>query len=327
MNSVKRKYACLTISIFVIMLLPSLIWAAEEKTATGNVAVVNGVSISQQQFSQEMEIYKRRSAAQGQEVPAAQLTLVKKEILEGLIEQELLYQETIKQGIMISNQAVTDQLDTIKKRFPDDATFQSQLKAMGVSELQVKDQIKRGLAIRELIEEKVAKKVTVTDAESKAFYDAKPELFQQPEQVKASHILIKVSPEADDAQKSAARQKIELVQQKAKKGDDFAELAKEYSEGPSNVRGGDLGYFGRGQMVKPFEDVAFSMKPNEISDIVETRFGYHLIKVYEIKPKKVLTYDEVKEKITERLKTEKVQKEARTYIVGLKQGAEIERLI
>ena len=127
--------------------------------------------------------------------------------------------------------------------------------------------------------------------------------------------------------KTEARKKIEAVQQKLKDGGDFADLAKEYSEGPSSTKGGDLGYFGRGQMVKPFENAALALKPNEVSDIVETRFGYHIIKVFDIKPEQTLAYADVKSKIIERMKQEKIEKEAGQYLDKLKKEAKIEKFI
>ena len=196
---------------------------------------------------------------------------------------------------------------------------------MNLTEDEVRVQIQRGLAIRELIDQKVASKVVITDEETRAYYDGNSQLFQQPEQVKASHILIKVEPTADDAKKAEARKKIVEVQQKLKDGGDFAALAKEYSQGPSGSKGGDLGYFKRGQMVKPFDDVAFSMKTNEVSDLVETRFGYHLIKVYDKKPEQTLAYADVKDKIAQRLKQEKVEKDATLYVENLKKGAKVEK--
>ena len=198
---------------------------------------------------------------------------------------------------------------------------------MGLTEEDVRVQIQRGLAIRDLIDQKVANKVVITDEETKAYYTGNPQLFNQPEQVKASHILVKVEPAADDAKKAEAGKKIEEIQQKLKAGSDFAELAKEYSEGPSSARGGDLGSFQRGQMVKPFEDAAFSMQVNEVSGRVETRFGYHLIKVYDKKPAGTLAYADVKVKIAQRLKQEKVEKEATQYVENLKQDAKVEKLL
>ena len=138
---------------------------------------------------------------------------------------------------------------------------------------------------------------------------------------------MKVDAKATDTQKAEARKKIKEVQQKVQKGEDFATLAKTYSEGPSGPRGGDLGYFGRGQMVKPFEAAAFSLKPNETSDIVETNFGYHLIKVVDKKPAKKMTYAEVKDRLNDRLKKQKMDSEAVAYIKSLREGAKIEKFL
>jgi peptidyl-prolyl cis-trans isomerase C len=136
-----------------------------------------------------------------------------------------------------------------------------------------------------------------------------------------------VQADAPDDQKAAARKKIESVQQKVKKGEDFATLAKTYSEGPSGPRGGDLGYFKRGQMVKPFEEAAFRLKPNETSEIVETQFGYHLIKVNDKKPAKTMTYAEVKDRLNEHLKKQKSDSEANAYIKTLRKDAKIEKFL
>jgi peptidyl-prolyl cis-trans isomerase C len=239
----------------------------------------------------------------------------------------LLYQESQKAGIKVKQEAIDSQLADVRKRFPSDDQFKSALAQLNMTEVEVRAQIGRGLAIRELIDEKIASKIAITEAQTKAYYDDNPEMFKQPEQVKASHILIKVESGAAEAQKTEARKKIESVQQKVKSGDDFAQLAKEYSEGPSKTRGGDLGYFRRGQMVKPFADAAFAMQKNEVSDIVETRFGYHLIKVYDKKPAQTLAYADVKERLTQRIKQEEIEKQTTQYISQLKKEAKIEKFI
>jgi peptidyl-prolyl cis-trans isomerase C len=280
----------------ILVFLPAM--AEEKKSSKEKLAVVNGVVITQDQFSKELNVHLERVSRQGRQISDDQLGSLKKEILEGLIEREVLYQETQKEGIKVSDQKVDDQLAAIKKRFPDEKEYKIALEKMNLTENEIKEQIARGLAIRELIDQRIAAKIVVTDEESKAYYDGNPQLFNQPEQVKASHILIKADANADEAKKAEARKKIETVQQKVKDGGDFAALAKEYSEGPSNTRGGDLGYFRRGQMVKPFEDAAFTMQPNEVSEVVETRFGYHLIKVYDKKPEQVLAYADVKKSST-----------------------------
>lgn len=319
----RRLYQITAILALVLFFLPAM--ATDKKPSDEKVAVVNGVVIARIQFDKELKVHLERVSRQGSQITDDQMEELKKDILEGLIEREVLYQESQKAGIKIADQKVDDQVAAIKKRFPNEEEFKKALAGMGLTEEEVREQIQRGLAIRELIDQKVANKVVITDEETKAYYDANPQLFNQPEEVKASHILIKVEPTADDATKAAARKKIEDLQQKLKAGGDFAELAKENSEGPSNVRGGDLGYFKRGQMVKPFEDVAYSMKIDEVSDLVETRFGYHLIKVSDKKPEQTLAYADVKDKIAQRLKQEKVEKDATLYVEDLKKGAKIEK--
>ena len=320
-------------SIYIVVMVLTLLGAsvfafAEDKKAPDNkVAVVNGVTISQGEFDRELDFFVKRTAPGGQPIPDAQMTQMKQDVLDSLIDRELLYQESKKKGIQINSEAVDDQLKNIQHRYPNKDDFKKLLKEMGMSESDVKAQIERGMAIQALIDKEVADKIQISDEESKSFYDNNPQFFEQPEQVKASHILIKVAADAPEAQKAEARKKIESVQQKMKQGEDFADLAKTYSEGPSGPNGGDLGYFRRGQMVKPFEDAAFSLKINETSDIVETQFGYHLIKVVDKKPAKKMAYAEVKDRLNDHLKQKKLESEANTYIDNLRKEAKIEKFL
>ncbi|MCP4629943.1 MAG: peptidylprolyl isomerase [bacterium] len=322
MNFLNSKRYIQFAAFFICIFIAFTAVAEEQKAAE-----INGVVITQAQFDKELNIHLDRVLKQGQQISEDQKAGLKKEILEGLIERELLYQESQKVGIKVDDQMIDEQLAAIKKRFPGEAEFKIALGKMNLTEDKVKMQIARGLAIRQLIEQQVTSKIVITDVETKAYYDGNPQMFKQPEQVKASHILIKVDPGATEVQKAEARKKIDAVQQKIKDVGDFAELAKEYSEGPSNTRGGDLGFFRRGQMVKPFDDTVFDMKTNEISDIVETRFGYHIIKVYDKKPEETLAYAEVKEKLNQRMKQEKVEKDANLYVNQLKKEANIEKYI
>jgi peptidyl-prolyl cis-trans isomerase C len=322
MNILKNNTWIRFAALFICIFMASTAAAEDQKAAK-----INGVVITQQQFEKEMNIHLDRVLKQGRQLSEDQKAALKKDILEGLIERELLYQESQKAGIKVEDKMVEDQLDAIKKRFPSETEFKLALGKMGLTENEVKDQIARGLAIRQLIEQQISSKIVITDVETKAYYDGNPQMFKQAEQVKASHILIKVDSGATEGQKAEARKKIDTVQQKIKNGGDFAELAKEYSEGPSKTRGGDLGYFRRGQMVKPFEDAVFTMKTNEVSGIVETRFGYHIIKVYDKKPEKTLAYADVKDKLNQRMKQEKAEKDASLYINQLKKDANIEKYI
>jgi peptidyl-prolyl cis-trans isomerase C len=327
MNFANSKRRVQLTAFFICIFISLTAIAQEKKPADSKAAEINGVVITKEQFDKELNIHLDRVARQGRQMPDEQLANLKNDILEGLIEREVLYQESQKAGIKINGQKIDEQLADIRKRFPSEAEYKTALGKMNLTEDEVKMQISRGLAIRALIEQQVSSKIVITDAQTKAYYDGNPQMFKQPAQVKASHILIKVDAGADEAIKAEARKKIETVQEKVKAGGDFAELAKEFSEGPSNTRGGDLGFFRRGQMVKPFEDAAFTMKANEVSDIIETRFGYHLIKVYGIKPEQSLAYADVKDKLKQRMKQEQVEKDANLYISQLKKNAKIEKYL
>lgn len=291
------------------------------------VALVNGAVIGQEDFKTEYGQAVRQMAQQGQPIQEDMVAQVRDQVLDRMIEEELLFQASQTSGIAVEAAAVTAEVGNIKKRFDSEEEFQQALKSFEMTEDYLKRKIQRGLAIKDLIENKVLKDLAVGDEESKAFYAEHPEMFKSPEQVKASHILIKVAEGADEAAKAAARAKLVRIQEDLKKGADFAETARQHSEGPSNERGGELGVFQRGQMVKPFEDAAFALKPGETSDIVETPFGYHLIRVDEHQEERVVPYEEAKERLTEQLKRQKAGQEVDTYIQGLKAKAEVKKFI
>ncbi|MDY6864272.1 MAG: peptidylprolyl isomerase, partial [Thermodesulfobacteriota bacterium] len=198
---------------------------------------------------------------------------------------------------------------------------------MNTSEIDLKSQFKRGMAVEQFIDDQIAQKITISRKEVKMYYDSHPDNFKKPEQVKASHILIKVDPQADESQKKEARKKLDAIKQKLKKGEDFSTLAREFSQCPSSSRGGDLSYFGREQMVKPFSDAAFALKTGEVSDIIETRFGYHLIKVTDRKSETKISYQDAKEKVEQYLKQKKIFKEVNQYLEKVKRKAKIETFL
>lgn len=153
--------------------------------------------------------------------------------------------------------------------------------------------------------EDFAAKVSVKEEDIRDYYESNPEKFKEPKTVQARHILIKVDQNAEPEEVEKARQRAEKVLKLAREGQDFAALARQYSEGPTKSKGGDLGTFRKEAMVKPFADKAFSMKAGDISDPVRTRFGWHIIKVEKINPAKTLSLDEARKDIQKTLKTER----------------------
>ncbi len=324
MKILRGKWLWAIVAGAVCLLIALLALSLVQRPPGDRVAAVDGSVITREDFDREMNRVKQGLLNMGKPLIDSQLSELKKEVLEQLINRELLYQQSQKKGIGIGEAAVNEKLKALKKGFPSEAEFKSALKEAKLSELEVKSQIERGLAIDEFITGHFVEKVTISDNEVRAYYESRPESFKQPEQVRASHILISVDPQADRSKRSSARKKIEDIRQKLQKGEDFAALAKEFSQGPSSAKGGDLGYFRRGQMAKPFEDAAFALMPGEVSDVVETKFGYHLIKVIEKKPETTIALEGIREVLGRYLTQEKVQKEVSLYVQKLKENAKVE---
>lgn len=171
----------------------------------------------------------------------------------------------------------------------------------------------------------VTEKVKVTDERLKKYYDKNKEKYTMPEQVKARHILIKVPFGGTMEEKAKAREKIGNILDWLKKGEKFETLAEQYSEdNTSNKRGGDLGYFQRGRMPKAFDDMAFSLKPGQISDIIETDYGYHIIKVEDRRDAKTKGFDEVKAQIKDQLTEELTRSSIEDFIRKIEKESGLE---
>jgi peptidyl-prolyl cis-trans isomerase C len=178
--------------------------------------------------------------------------------------------------------------------------------------------IKEALTINQLLDAKVLSKIKITDESAKSYYDLHQSEFEQKESVRASHILVLVKENASADEKKKAEEKMDKIRKELDGGADFADVAKKFSEDPGSAkRGGELGFFSRGMMVKPFEEAAFALKDGETSGVVTSRFGMHIIKRHEHKSAGLAGFDEVKEKIKARLKRTEVQKEMGKYIASV----------
>jgi len=299
--------------------------AAEEQPQAGEIARVNDQMLMRGDLDREMKLVSLRLARQGRPVSEAQLKRYETNIRETLINRTLLLQESKSQGVEVKESLVTKALSDFRAAFDGEMAYTRALADMGFSEERLKSQIRDGLAVKALIDDKVTRHISLSDSQVRAFYDENPGLFRQPEQVRASHILIKVPENADQEKKAEAMAAIQALKARIENGEDFAVLAMENSEGPSKAKGGDLGFFGREQMVKPFSDAAFALQPGQVSGVVETRFGYHLIRVTERKEAQTMPFNDVKEAIAGRLRQEQEGKKIDAYIENLKEHADIKR--
>jgi peptidyl-prolyl cis-trans isomerase C len=244
--------------------------------------------------------------------------------LDQLINIEVLYQKGKKLTVKDLEQKVDEKVGQTRKQFPSQADFEKALKGANITENKLKDLARRNIVIDNLMQKEVFSKITVTEADAKKFYDDNPDKFKMPERTQASHILISADQKATPEDKKKAKEKAEAIRKRVAKGEDFAAVAKAESNCPSAAKGGDLGYFGKGQMVPEFEKAAAALKLGELSDVVESPFGYHIIKVMDRKPADTVKFAEVKDKIEDYLKGQKAQKPMSDYVEKIKKEAKVE---
>ena len=259
-------------------------------------------------------------------VPAERRDEIFRRVLDELVTYTLLKQETKGRNVTVTDAEVDEQLNSMRKAAGSEENFTKALAARQMTLERLKADTRVELAIARMMSDLVAA-AAVTGAEAKEHYDQNPAKFKREETVRASHILVMVDPQADAATKQAAKNKIDEVLKRAKAGQDFAALARETSQDASAPRGGDLGFFPRQKMVAPFADAAFALKIGEMSDVVTTQFGYHIIKVTDRKPASTASLEEVGPQLKRMLTEQKKQQQAQAFIAQLKQKAKIEVLI
>ena len=255
------------------------------------IAVVNGIEITKEELAQKL------------------ISLTGKPVLEQMINEIIIQQEAKKQKIEVKPEEIDEKIDEIKKRFPSEETFEQQLAQSGMTIEKLRQQFESQI----LMEKLVAKGTVVTEEEIRDYFYRNKARFAKPEEIKASHILLKTEIEA----------KVILSQIKA--GADFAELArKESTDSITKDKGGDLGFFSRGKMTQAFEEAAFALEAGEISEVVKTPYGYHIIKVEERRSAQEPNLEIAREEIKETLTQQKIWTKKSTFIQDLREDAEIE---
>jgi len=260
-------------------------------------------------------------------IPAERRDEILRTALDQLITYNVMKQEAASRKIAISEAEIDAQVHQMQAQFPSEAEFQEALGARNMSLEQLKADARVDMLIERMVEAEAATAAAASEADARTFYEGNPDQFAQGESVRASHILVMAKEEADEATKARARAKIEAVLKQARAGEDFAALAREHSDDGSKEQGGDLGYFERGRMVPPFDEAAFALEPGQMSDVVTTPFGYHIIKVVDKKPGETVPYDAVKDKIIEYLNHQKRQQQIESFVQDARKRARIEVLV
>lgn len=286
------------------------------------LARVNGEDVTKTQFERFISNLEMNA---GGPVPAERRNEVYRNALDQIVDMRLLVQEVKARKIPGDEQMADSQLQGIRSRFPSEEAFKQALAAENTTAEKLKGDLLTQSGINKLMADEQAGAPDVTDADVKTFYDQNPDKFKRPEQVRASHILFKT--EGDAAAKKKARAMAETVLKEAKGGKDFGALAKQHSSDGSAPQGGDLGFFEKERMVPEFSNAAFAMQPGQVSDIVESQFGYHIIKVTERKAPETIALDEVAPRVKQYLTQQRRKERADAFVKQLRSKAKIEVLI
>jgi len=234
-----------------------------------------------------------------------------------VVEQKLLSQEASRNGIQPNELRVAQMIQAIEQQAGGREALDASLAQMGSNHEQVMEMIREMDLVRSLIEQKISPSIQVSDEEVASFYAENQEMFKNDAQIHARHIITAATEDADAATVAAAAAKAEKARERAIAGEDFAELAREMSEGPSAPKGGDLGFFTRDQMVPAFADTAFALEPGQISEVVRSPFGFHVIKVEEKRPAGTLPLDEVSDDLQAMLVQQKIGQEVGKMVEAL----------
>ena len=344
MNLLKKSVTTSLLTTFAVLSFQTVIACADElktpqaksETApatthtipltspTDVLAKVNGTPITRAEVERAAKILLSQNRVP-QNPDAETMKKAEDAALDQLINAEVVYQAGLKLEIKDLDKQVSDKAAQGKARFPSPAEYEAALKANNLTDKDILELIRKDIVIGNLFDKDVTSKLTVSETEVKKFYDENQDKFKKPESYHASHILIGVKPEATSEEKQKAREKAESIRKRIVAGEDFAALAKAESSCPSSAQGGDLGFFGKGEMVPPFENATAALKPGEISGVVETQFGYHIIKLVEKKEGGTVKLDEAKDDIQNYLKQLKAQKAVSEYVAKLKSSAKIEK--
>lgn len=286
------------------------------------VAKVNGGRISAADYDNAvqgyaMELYRKTM----EHLSADELDSVQELALEKLIGRELIYQEALSSGLLASADAVIAEIERLMKNFSSPQDFFATLEKAGIDQATYQRMIRQDLTVNLLTEQKISALPEPSPAEVEEVYQSHPEQMKMPTRVRACHILLKIK----DGEREATLQRMRELRERCEK-EDFAELARDVSHCPSGPRGGDLGYFKSGDMVQSFTEAAFSQPIGVVGEVVESPFGFHLIKVLAKEEGTALSLEAASPKIRQFLKGEAAAKHLKNWVEELKSRASIEIL-
>ncbi len=305
--------------IFFILIVKALVFAENVMLPESTVAVVNGTAISEAELDREVTKLLPKTYFHST-VNEEKLAEVKKKALESLIEHTLMYSYAISKGIKATDEEVEEIVDKLVDFYGSQEKLEAVLKQNKTDMTELRQAIRRDLTLKHLFEKEIEYKIS--DEDLKKYYEKNKFKFKEPEKIKAALIYVRNDP-GDPKGREKALEKIKKAEQELKDGENFPYVAQTYSDDPTRVKGGDLGFIHRGRLDMDLENIAFSMDANTTSDIIEKDVGYFIIKVDEKKEPNQLSFDDVKKGLRAELKAKEEEKREKELLEKLQANAKI----
>jgi peptidyl-prolyl cis-trans isomerase C len=274
------------------------------------LATVDGATVTLSEFKAALEKLKSQ-LPKGDSLDPEGVKTLKMNLLNQLIEKKILMTEAKKLGITVSEAEINAQINKIMGEYPDSETFNSRMKEENVDVDSWKKEIEYQIMLDKLVKAVAGSDITVTPEEIQKYYNDHLDQYNSPTRVRALQIMLET------------REQAQTILNEIKKGADFSELAKTYSISPDSEKGGDLGYFSEEEMPPSFA-IVFKMKPGELSDVVESEYGFHIFKVIDRREAKMLSLDEARPEIEEKLKRAKSEEKYGAWFEQIRKGKKIE---
>jgi parvulin-like peptidyl-prolyl isomerase len=289
------------------------------------VATVNGSPLYEDQLEPGVQesLKKYKKYGMRKETPAL-INRLQKKTLSKVVDHELLYQESRKLTVKNLDEKVAEKLKKMKRKYQTDERFENHLKKNGQTIEGLTASIREGIYVEEYLKQQGIADPDIPDKNIREFYDGNPKSYFRKESIKVSHILIKLDENPGPEEKEKAFKKAQEIRKEIVAGADFAEMAKKHSECNSASGGGSLRYLNKGYMPEEFDKVAFTLEKDKVSDVVETKFGYHIILVTDKISEGITPYDEVKDFIKKFLQEDESKKLLDAHIAKLREKAKIE---
>ncbi|MEW6365868.1 MAG: peptidylprolyl isomerase [Acidobacteriota bacterium] len=308
---------------FIALLLLTALPSSGEATPPVVVARVNGAPIALDRLTSAMNALMP-IASFHRNVSVEKLAEIRSKALQNVIDEELQYQDAVRQRLKVPKEEVSRGIDRLVAHYGSKQAFEKAMKESGAKLDDLRRNIERVLLVKRAYDIAVGLKCAVTDEETAQFYKSNPQRFVTPEQLHLFAITISVAPAAPRADWEKARTKAADLLKQIRSGVSFEDLARKYSTDPSKDKGGDMGFIHRGSMAEEFEKVFAQMRPGDLSDVVESIYGFHLFRLAEIRPAQQKTFDEVKEKLKTDLTSKRCSEMNDAWTRRLRSAARIE---